>query len=340
MLKPILKRQAQTLAAGIAPMLWQFRREQLPILMYHRILPADDVRAASEQPGMIVHPETLRLQLRTLKRHFEIVSLEDWVERATTGRTLPDRACAITFDDGWRDNYEHAYPALVDEQVPATIFIVSGMVGTDQSFWPERLADLLRHGISRYGKALFELPAFNWLYALEVPLPSTTDDLSRERLDAFIVQAKRFPDTDIHERLAHMADILTLNEYQHDLALADWDQLAEMVEGGFVNIGSHTRRHVRLTSEVHTDTLENEIVGSKTEIEKRLGRSVRLFCYPNGDYSPEARALVARHYLGACSTIHGWHRRTADLHTMHRIGVHQDISYDETSFLARLSGWL
>ena len=46
---------------------------------------------------------------------------------------------------------------------------------------------------------------------------------------------------------------------------------------------------------------------------ERLGRAVRLFCYPNGDASPEAQTLVARHYLEGCSTIHGWHRCDADM---------------------------
>lgn len=340
MLKQAMKRQAQTLAASIAPRLWRFRHQQLLVLMYHRILPADDARAAAVQPGMIVHPATLRMQLRLLKSHFEIVPLEDWVERAVMGRALPDRACALTFDDGWRDNFEHAYPALVDEQVPATIFVVSDMVGTNQSFWPERLIDLLRCGITGHGPGVFNLPAFAWLRELDVPLPSAVEDLSIDRLDALIMRAKRHPDATLHERLDHMADALTFDEYRRDLALMDWDQLGEMVGSGLITVGSHTRRHTRLLPHVESDTLYNEIVGSKVIIEERLGCAVRLFCYPNGDASPEAKALVARHYLGACSTIHGWHRRDAGIHMIRRIGVHQDIAYDETSFLARLSGWL
>ena len=72
MLKQVLKRQAQTLVAGIAPRLWRLRHQRLLVLMYHRILPADDARAAAEQPGMIVHPDTLRMMCwqdpRTLMR--------------------------------------------------------------------------------------------------------------------------------------------------------------------------------------------------------------------------------------------------------------------------------
>ena len=340
MLKQVLKRQAQTLVAGIAPRLWRLRHQRLLVLMYHRILPADDARAAAEQPGMIVHPDTLRMQLRLLKRHFEIVPLEDWVERAVMGRALPNRACALTFDDGWRDNFEYAYPALVNEQVPATIFVVSDMIGTNQSFWPERLVDLLRRGVAGHGTGVFSLPAFAWLRELEVPLPSAVEDLSIDRLDALITRAKRHPDATLHEQLDRMADALTLDEYRRDLALVDWDQLGEMVGSGLIAVGSHTRRHTRLLPHIGPDTLYDEVVVSKAVIEERLGRAVRLFCYPNGDASPEAQALVARHYLGGCSTLHGWHRRDADVHMIRRIGVHQDIAYDETSFLARLSGWL
>ncbi len=63
-------------------------------------------------------------------------------------------------------------------------------------------------------------------------------------------------------------------------------------------------------------------------------------CYPNGDTTPAVRALVAEHYLAACSTRPGWHRIRDDHHMIRRIALHQNISRDETSLLARLSGWI
>ena len=340
MLKRLIKNQLQLTLGAIAPGLWQLRRRQLLVLMYHRILPADDKRAALEQPGMVVYPETLQMHLRTLKQHFEIVSLDDWLERAGQNQSLPKRACALTFDDGWLDNYEQAFPILIQEQAPATIFAVSDMVGSSQSFWPERLSGLLHHGLTEFGGRLFDHPECAWLLELKIPLPISVLELSVEQLDQIISQAKRHPDAVLHKRLDQLAGLLSIDSYRQDMALVNWAQLGEMADSGLVTVGSHTRRHTRLLQGISPETLQDEIVGSRTVIEDRLGRPVRLFCYPNGDASPEAQSLVARHYIGACSTMHGWHRSNADPYMIRRIGIHQDIAYDETSFLARLTGWL
>lgn len=340
MLKQFLKRRAQTFASYVAPKLWQYTHNRLLVLMYHRILPPKDARIVNEQPGMIVQPDTLRMHLRILREHFEIVPLEQWLDRAASGLPLPKNACALTFDDGWRDNFEYAYPILLQEQAPATIFVVSDMVGTNQSFWPERLADMLRYGIDRHGTDLFTLPNFGWLRELNISLPSSTQDLTVDQLDTIITTCKRYSDLTLRERLDRMAETLAFSEYRQELALVEWHELQKMIDSRLITVGSHTRRHTRLLPHLGSEILHDEIVGSKMIIEKQMGIEVRLFCYPNGDSSPEAHALVAQHYMGACSTKHGWHRRDANVHMIRRTGIHQDIAHDETSFLARLSGLL
>lgn len=142
-IKQIAKRGIQ-----IAAMQWGRHRKkhnhpQLIVIMYHRILPEDDIRCHTEEPGMIVSPETLELHLKTLSQYFSFISLSEWLKKKDANQPLPDMACAITFDDGWRDNYEYAYPILKRHNVPATIYLVANMVGTKNVFWPERIAQLL-----------------------------------------------------------------------------------------------------------------------------------------------------------------------------------------------------
>lgn len=323
-----VKRAAQVLLASVSPAAWHLRERALVVLMYHRILPKGDRRLAYEQPGMYVYPETFRMHVRELKRHFEIVRLSEWIARAAGGKPLPRRACAITLDDAWRDNYEYAYPILCEEGAKATIFACSDMIGTKRLFWPERLALLLNRMNARGdGKAP------SWLKAL-CPSLGREPRLDVTSIDAAINSAKkRYPD----EALAAWLDDAGVES--DGAELLGWEEIGEMVSHGVIEIGSHTRRHRRLVAGMREDVLRDEIVESKRALEAGTGASVNLFCYPNGDITPEAHRLVKSTYLGACTTRKGWHFADDDPFAIRRIGVHQDISGDRAAFLSRVSGW-
>ena len=88
--------------------------------------------------------------------------------------------------------------------------------------------------------------------------------------------------------------------------LLDWEELGNMTETGLVRVGSHTRRHTRLRAGLPRQLVEEEIAGSAASIAERLGRPPALFCYPNGEVSPEAVPFVAANYRGALTTTRGW----------------------------------
>jgi len=139
----MVKATLKTLIARYGRQRWRLHNHELLILMYHRVLPPDYPELDHVQPGMWIHPETLRKQLQVLKTLYELVSLDEWVAAQRSNRPLPKRACAITFDDGWHDNHDYALPILQQEQVPATVFLTTGLIGTRRHFFPERLIRLL-----------------------------------------------------------------------------------------------------------------------------------------------------------------------------------------------------
>src|SRR5690606_25886998 len=138
--KRLLKAPAQQLAGTVAPFLWRWRAPSLVVMMYHRVLPHTHPDRATEQPGMYVSPETFELHMHLLRKHFGLVHLDDWLDALAENRPLPRHACAVTFDDGWRDNYQYAFPVLERLGVPATVYLVSDLVGSSYSFWPNALA--------------------------------------------------------------------------------------------------------------------------------------------------------------------------------------------------------
>ena len=329
-LKHISKRSIQHIAANFGQHTRLSKEPQLLILMYHRILPEQDSRAKLEEPGMMVTPETFRMHMRLIKQHFDVLSLSQWIKRKHNGETLPARCCAITFDDGWADNYEFAYPILQEFNLPATIFLVSDMMGKNQLFWPERLARLLTD-IALTCPEQWDHPSLDWIKNNTLSYEFTTIPPDQEQLSEIINQVKELQDDEIHDRINTIETELQLDN-KSPPSLLNWQQMAEMCASGLIEAGSHTCHHIRLTAGQNEETLKQEIIQSKSQIEKQLGQSIETFCYPNGDYSPRAVELVKQNYQCAVTTSKGWNTTNTDEHLLHRIGVHEDISRRQNRF--------
>jgi peptidoglycan/xylan/chitin deacetylase (PgdA/CDA1 family) len=337
-LKALAKRSVVRAVARAAPVTWHWREPgSLVVLMYHRVLPKDSPLRRSEQPGMYVAPETLDLHLGELGRRFELVHLDDWLRRAKRGESLPRIACAITFDDGWRDNYEFALPVLLKHAAPATIFLVSSYVGSTQRFWPNRLMDLVRAEFACPGSVSF--PAK--LSALVEPALAqgrTRGDLDNEAIDPIVQLALKLPEDEIRA-LVETADGPGETEPPGRETL-DRQEIAAMASTGRVRFGSHSATHFRLDAGASDEVLAREIDQSRTALQEICAQPIELFCYPNGVTCAAAVTRTSQQYLGAVSTVRGWYRPGANPYLIPRIAVHDDISADRDGFLACLSGWL
>src|SRR5262245_2021348 len=232
-------------------------RGRVLILMYHRVIPRAELQATFVQPGLYVTPETFELHLRCVAGQFDVLSFGDLLRLWDAGRWDDDaRYCVITFDDGWLDNYTHAYPLLRSYGLPATIFLATDFVGTTDWFWFDRLGALLQ----RRGKGTPE----GW--------------------DALVERAKTLTDD---RRKALLADL----EREFDgqslsrRRFVDWDEVREMSRHG-LSFGSHTRTHANLTRLADAD-LERELLGSLEKLDEQQINHVRVLAYPNGDCNDE-----------------------------------------------------
>lgn len=307
------------------------------LLMYHRVIQPERV-GQSVQPGMYVRPETLRTQLRFLKRHFRVTQLANVL---CSGETVHPRQghrplCVITFDDGWRDFYEEAFPLLKEEELPATVFLPTVYIGTNRLFWTDRLAELvgrktdLVRAAGDVGSARHEIT--NKLLTLRGSLES--------RLEHGIAILKGERGEVIEDVLAELAAKLGLTLGEGKRVFLSWDEVREMHQSHLISYGSHTLTHSILTTLKEEEILE-ELTGARERLvaEGVVNPEFIPFCYPNGNYTDRIAAMVKEAgYAAAVTTKRGWNETGAHPYMLKRIGIHQDISSTVSLFACRVAG--
>lgn len=147
------------------------REFAVPVLMYHRINDLSEREAKSPLlRDLTVAPAEFDKQVKYLIDHgFTILSARD-VERAVReSRSLPERAVALTMDDGYRDNFERAFPILRRYGIPATIFLVSSVVdGPNHLTWEQtiemhqRRVDFESHTVHHYDLTTLAQPQLDY----------------------------------------------------------------------------------------------------------------------------------------------------------------------------------
>ena len=116
---------------------WFRRRSGPAILMYHRIATPD-----VDPWGLSVSPERFAAHVQALRMHRTVLSMDAFVARIRSC-DLPRDAVALTFDDGYSDNLCEAKPILEAADVPATVFLTTGRIGTEKEFWWDELARMV-----------------------------------------------------------------------------------------------------------------------------------------------------------------------------------------------------
>lgn len=269
-------------------------RNSINIIAYHRVV-ADIAKAESESYyGLVVSAETFRRHCELLTQSYSVVSLET-AAQVVKGKRRSHRPIAVlTFDDGYLDFYEEAFPILKELALPATVFLPTECIGKevplahDRIFWLLRLA--AKNGspvvpaLERAGVPAEIIKPFgrtNHLPALTeslVHLPAAVRELAISELEGSVAGFREYP-----------------REYN----LLNWDQVREMAAAG-ISFGGHTSNHVVLPLE-NGDTADAEIVASKRELEQQLGRKVTTFAYPNGEHTPAIRRSVEK--AGYCVAV-------------------------------------
>ncbi len=315
---------------------WQFlrrvfHRKEICVLGLHRVLTEEEKCRTNSLESMVLREATFVRLLEDLRRRFEIISLETFLEHRSKniGRSKP--WCLLTFDDGWKDTYTRAYPWLKKFQIPATVFLTTGSIEGRRGFWVEQLKRTWKGSASRERLKSHLLGVVPKGQPLELEaivewLKHMSADKRRPLLEPLLPAGQHADGPD------DVDSMLT------------WNEIMEMGRDG-IEFGAHTVSHLLLPYEDDA-TVERELRTSKQLLEDKLDKRVCAFAYPNGDWDERIRKWVERAgYRCAFTTQPGWHAPGQDTYTIRRILLHEgNVTAGKGQFSAAmlsltLAGW-
>lgn len=294
------------------------------ILTFHRVRPAGAQSQFSPNAGLEITPEFLEsVILRLREREFDIVSLDEaWTRTGLT--QAPRRFACLTFDDGYRDNFEYAFPICQKLNVPFTVYVTTGFVDGENSAWWLGLEQLVRSECQI---------KFSWRGVFHKYSLSTLAEKRKtfnEISALFLSLSPR-----LREMLCAQLGELSGIDFRATTARAtmSWDMVREMERSGLAHIGGHTVSHPRLAA-LDIDVAKAEIRDGCRTLEEIIGRRIRHFAYPFGrkvDAGPREFAICKE--LNFCTAVttrngnimHEHSRRCWDLPRLNVSGTRQSL---------------
>jgi peptidoglycan/xylan/chitin deacetylase (PgdA/CDA1 family) len=325
--------------------LWQgiALRRKAVVLMYHRVLSADERERTGSHPAIVVDARTFAKQMAYLSRRFAVLTPEEFTRRMTTRTPFPSSSCLITFDDGWRDNFTNALPILRDRKLPALVFLPVNFIAARRLFWREALTHLLVKVVQDVNANPGRATRFRTILS-PAGLASVVDLKDAAPLPAIIDALdglKPITDASGDGLLSAVAEELGVRPESLDTVdeFMDWNQIAAMAAQG-IAFGGHGADH-RILTHVPTDVAAIEIDTSKRVIEERLGCVPSAFSYPNGSWRPDvANTVRTSGYRLAFTTEPGTVSCDDEPFTIRRVNIHEHSTDTIPMFLARVLGLL
>jgi peptidoglycan/xylan/chitin deacetylase (PgdA/CDA1 family) len=298
------------------------QRPGLVVLTYHRI--AEPGADSFYDPVISATPEAFRTQVDWLHNHARLLTVNELIDRVESGSPWHEPTMFITFDDGYRDNFDLAVPILAEHKAPATFFVPSAFVESPRLPWWDHVACAIKRTHLR--RFVLERCPKGGLPPLEFDLQTVSRSAAimmiiRAFLDGTIADERWFLN-----QLTERAMVEIDSEGLARQLFMSSAQMQKMVNSGTgLTIGSHAHSHRKL-AKLDEDIQLHELAGSKQILEARLGCPIKVLAYPYGwagTYTVGTKALAAQAgYHLAFSSREGINRLLSiDRYEISRLGV-------------------
>jgi len=317
------------------------------ILMYHRV-----ANVSSDPWQLAVSPKNFEEQMKVLQSLGNCMKLQDMAHRIQKGKQLK-KAVAVTFDDGYADNFIHAKPILEKYGIPATIFVSSSFIGKNTEYWWDDLDRILLQPGTLPETLSVHINNKDHYWNLNGSATYTEEE-SRKYRSWLTWEASPTNRHHLYNEIWHLLSPQTDEERRRVLKeMIAWagleqegrpentplsvDQLKKLIHGGFIEVGGHTVSHPKLTSK-SLEVQRQEIIQGKIYLEDVLGTRIHTFSYPFGDYSQDTIPFVKEAgFTCACTTVSDIVRKEHAVYELPRFEV---IDWDGETFERKLQKWL
>jgi peptidoglycan/xylan/chitin deacetylase (PgdA/CDA1 family) len=285
------------------------------ILVLHRVVPKLDKKRIHNHLSLEITPEHLEEIFMYFKRkNYDFIDLDALPKWLDSNKKTDKKFVIFTFDDGYKDNLDFAYPVFKKHNIPFTIYVTTSIPDRRAIVWWYLLEDL----IIKFDevKYTFSVGSVNarcrtksakektYIYIRKLITMLNGTNMERELTEFF----KHFG----YEVL----------DSRGDFGLS-WDEIEELAKDPIVTIGAHTLNHFNLRNLTDEQSF-NEIIESKKLLEKKLNISVNHFSYPFGEFrSREIDFVIQSKFLTATTTENAniFDKHLDYLHTLPRIAV-------------------
>jgi peptidoglycan/xylan/chitin deacetylase (PgdA/CDA1 family) len=300
----------------------------LVVLTYHRIAERDTDKFYD--PVISATPQSFRAQVKWLKKRMRILTLLELDDRIRVGGSWNEPTALVTFDDGYRDNFDVAAPILKELDIPATFFIPTEFLESPKLPWWDHVAYVIKQTYER--RLLLKRSPRDEMSPLDVKLDSKLKEAAVMTIICAILDERIADLPWFLEHLTAQAEVtVETKSLGRDLFMG-WEQVRQLADTrGRLTVGSHAHSHHDL-SKLDTQSQQRELVLSKHILEKRLGHKIAAIAYPfgwPGTYTHATKTLTeeAGYRLAFTSRIGVNHPDTLDPLEINRLGVGSGDSF-------------
>lgn len=278
-----------------------------PILVFHKIIPEYD----EIWPG--VHPKLFDEIITLLKKHYQILPISDLLQKKPEELK---NACFISFDDGYKDFLDYAYPILKKHKAHSTLFILPNKIYNEGHIWTSRIIFFVKH------YSFNEIDAFFKKHNLRINYTNPANPF-RLNLDITVYLCE-LPQNIRRNIILELQEKFILDGRIVNKELLSFEELRKL-NPDLVSIASHSLTHPSFKNEYNEEFINNEIKESKAIIEKELNTKINSFSFPFAKYNDVSLSVVKKTYAICFTSINS-------LVSLKKIQTDKEYIYDLPRF--------